>query len=280
MNLEPDQRSFSPRTYLFVPGDRPERFDTAWESPADAVIIDLEDSVPPDHKPRARQGVARWLSAAKPVWIRINAEDTPWFSDDLELLGQEGVAGVLVPKAEALPASVLDAAASRGLPVMPIVETAVGMRNVERLATTRGVARLAFGAVDFQVDMGIEGDDDALLFFRSTLVLASRLGALPAPVDGVTVAVSDAERLRHETLRARRLGFGAKLCIHPRQVEPVHDVMAPTKEERGWAARVIAGMEASRGAAVKVDGKMVDRPVLARAMRIAAAPRAAERLRR
>ena len=169
MNLEPDQRSFSPRTYLFVPGDRPERFGTAWESSADAVILDLEDAVPPDHKPGARQALAQWLSAARPVWIRINAEDTAWFLDDLELLCHEGVAGVLVPKAEALPPAVLDLAVSHGVPVMPIVETAIGMRNAERLATSRGVARLAFGAIDFQVDMGIEGDDDALLFFRSTL---------------------------------------------------------------------------------------------------------------
>jgi citrate lyase subunit beta/citryl-CoA lyase len=142
------------------------------------------------------------------------------------------------------------------------------------------VVRLAFGAIDFQVDMGIPGEDDALLYFRSRLVLASRLASLPAPIDGVTVSTSDSEQLRHDTLRSRRLGFGAKLCIHPAQVETVHRVLAPTDDERAWAQRVVGAMERSGGAAVTVDGKMVDKPVLLRAQRIAASPRPEERLPR
>ena len=138
--------------------------------------------------------------------------------------------------------------------------------------------RLGFGAIDFQVDLGIEGEDDALLYFRSQLVLASRLASLAAPIDGVTVATSDAGQLRHDTLRSRRLGFGAKLCIHPQQIETVHRVLSPTGDERAWSQRVIAAMAQSAGAAVAVDGKMVDRPVLLRAQRIAAL-RPEERLR-
>jgi citrate lyase subunit beta/citryl-CoA lyase len=143
---------------------------------------------------------------------------------------------------------------------------------VRGIAAAPRVARLVFGSIDFQADLGIEGDDDALLFFRSQLVLASRLASIAAPIDGVTVSTTDARQLQHDTQRARRLGFGAKLCIHPQQVETVHAGFAPSDAEREWAARVIAAMAHSAGAAVSVDGRMVDRPVLLKAQRIAAQP--------
>ena len=119
------------------------------------------------------------------------------------------------------------------------------------------------GCDAFQVDLGIEGDDDALLFFRSQIVLASRLAGLDAPVDGVTTALDDAQAIEHDTARARRLGFGAKLCIHPKQVVAVNRGLTPTDVELDWARRVLAAAEA--GGAVAVDGKMVDAPVLLRA---------------
>lgn len=261
--------SADPRSYLFVPGDRPERFDKAWASGADAVILDLEDAVAPGRKAAARAAVAAWLDRSRPVWIRINPTDAPGWRDDLALLQQPGVAGAVVPKAESLPAPMVELAAQHGIGLIALVETAIGIHRAEALARTPGVARLAFGSIDFQVDLGIEGDDDALLFFRSQLVLASRLGGLPAPIDGVTVDTSDAVQLRRDTERSRRLGFGAKLCIHPAQVQTVHEVLNPGAAEREWAQRVIAAMQASGGAAVAVDGKMVDRPVLLRAQRLA-----------
>ena len=265
-----DSPGAAPRSYLFVPGNRPERFDKAWQSAADAVIVDLEDAVAPQHKAQARDSVAGWLSAARPVWIRVNAADTVWLDDDLALLGMPGVAGAVVPKAEELSAALVDAASRHGIGLVALVETAVGIQRAQQLAATPGVVRLAFGSIDFQVDLGIEGDDDALLYFRSQLVLASRLASIAAPIDGVTVSTSDVELLRRDAQRARRLGFGAKLCIHPQQIETVHAVLSPSGEERAWAARVISAMESSGGAAVAVDGKMVDRPVLLRAQRIAA----------
>lgn len=268
-----------PRSYLFVPGDRPERFDKAWASAADAVILDLEDAVAPQRKTVARAAVSQWLSAARPVWIRINATGSAWFDDDLALLGRLGVAGFIVPKAESLKVGLTERAERHGVPLIALIETALGIQHAQQLAATPCVERLAFGAIDFQVDLGIEGEDDALLHFRSQLVLASRLGSLPAPIDSVTVTTSDAELLRHDTLRSRRLGFGAKLCIHPHQIETVHRVLSPTDDERAWAVRVIAAMKESAGTAVAVDGKMVDRPVLLRAQRIAAALPPGQRLR-
>lgn len=261
-----------PRSYLFVPGDRPERFDKAWASAADAVILDLEDAVAPTRKPLAREAIAGWLDPSRPVWLRLNAADGADFGDDLALIDRPGVAGVLLPKAEDLPAELARATRERGLGLVAIIETAVGMSRAEHLAATPGVQRLAFGALDFQVDCGIEGDDEALQAFRSRLVLASRLGGLPAPVDGVTPSIDDAEAVRRDTLRARQFGFGGKLCIHPAQIATVHREFSPSDAERAWAQRVIEAIERAQGAAVQVDGRMVDRPVWLRAQRIAAAP--------
>lgn len=260
----------APRSYLFAPGDRPERFDKAWASSADAVILDLEDAVAPERKAAARAAVAGWLDAARPVWIRINAPDSTGYADELALLALPGVAGAVVPKAEVLPEALVTLATRQGRGLVALIETAQGIRHAEALARTPGVVRLAFGSIDFQVDLGIEGDDDALLLFRSQLVLASRLGALAPPIDGVTVATGDEALLRRDTERSRRLGFGAKLCIHPQQVDTVHAAFTPTGAELAWATRVVAAMQASKGAAVAVDGRMVDRPVLLRAQRLLA----------
>ncbi|OWW18093.1 hypothetical protein AYR66_02885 [Noviherbaspirillum denitrificans] len=127
-----------------------------------------------------------------------------------------------------------------------------------------------FGSIDFQVDLGIEGDDEELLHYRSELVLASRLAGIAQPVDGVTTAIDNPDVLRKETLRARRFGFGGKLCIHPRQVEHVNAFFAPTQEEVAWARRVLAVAGNPDGAAVALDGKMVDRPVILKAQQVMA----------
>jgi citrate lyase subunit beta/citryl-CoA lyase len=269
----------APRSYLFVPGDRPERFDKAWASPADDVILDLEDAVPPERRDTARAAVADWLRAERPVWVRCNATDSDWFPHELALAGRPGLAGFVLPKAEELPAALLDRCGDHGLGLIPLIETAQGIARCEALARSPAVRRLAFGSIDFQADLGIEGEDDGLLHFRSRLVLASRLAGRPAPIDGVTPAIDDEARVREDTRRARRLGLKARLCIHPRQVPWVHEELAPSIGERDWARRVIEAMASARGAAVAVDGKMVDRPVWLRAREIDAAPAASGRMR-
>ena len=255
-----------PRSYLFVPGNRPERFARAAASGAGAVIVDLEDAVPPADKDAARMQVAAVLDPSNPVVVRINAEDTSWFEDDLALCRHAGVAAIMLPKAESV--DNLRRVAQLGLPVLPLIETACGMATVDALARVKGVARLAFGSIDFQFDLGIEGDDEELLYFRSMLVLASRVAGLAPPIDGVTVALDDDAQLHADTLRARRFGFGAKLCIYPRQVAAVNAGFRPTETELAWATRVLAAAREANCAAVAVDGMMVDRPVMLRAQRI------------
>ena len=263
--------SLAPRSYLFVPGNRPDRYAKAIAAGADAVIVDLEDAVPPNDKPSARAALAAWLSPQHPVLIRVNGAESQWFREDLGLCNAPGVAGVLLPKAEKVEdiraiAEHSDAAT----PILALIETARGFWNVHALAQAPKVQRFVFGSIDFQLDLGIHGEEEELLYFRSQLVLVSRLAGIEAPVDGVTTAIDDAERIRADTSRARRLGFGAKLCIHPRQVSVVNQCFEPTAEEESWAKRIVEAAEAVHGAAVSVDGKMVDRPVVARAATILA----------
>ena len=259
------------RSYLFVPGNRPDRFKKAWQSGADAVILDLEDAVQSTHKDLAREAVAAWLDPRRPVYVRINAAGTPWFEHDLELVGLPGVQGVVLPKAEH-PEQVerLATRLAGEAQVLPLLETAVGVWNARVLAQAPRVERLAFGSVDFQLDTGISGEQEELLYARSRLVLASRVASILPPVDGVTMVLEDLTRLREEVARARRLGFGGKLCIHPRQVETINQGFAPTDAERAWARRVLEAVEAAGAGALRLDGELIDRPVIARARSILA----------
>ncbi|MDB5822492.1 MAG: CoA ester lyase [Herminiimonas sp.] len=264
------------RSFLFVPGNRPERFDKACAAGASAVIIDLEDAVPTADKVSARAAVLEWLSAPNaaaarpPVLLRLNAAGSEWFAEDAEeLAAHPGLAGVVLPKAEH--GSEIEALTSFGSrTVYPLIESAQGFASLSLLARSTGVVRLMFGTIDFIVDMGIRGECEELDYFRSHLVLESRLAGIAPPVDGVTTAISDAPLLETETLRARRFGFGGKLCIHPRQVPVVNASYASTPEEIAWARRVLEGAAAANGAALAVDGKMVDRPVILKAQEIMA----------
>ncbi|MGJ7498477.1 HpcH/HpaI aldolase/citrate lyase family protein [Variovorax sp. RT4R15] len=259
-------------TYLFVPGDRPERFDKAWASGADIVVLDLEDAVAADHKAIARSLAAEALGdAARQACIRINGIDTPWFQEDLRLLSLPGVACVMLPKAESPEALAAAAAAAKGtMHLIPLIETARGLANATRLSECRSVLRLAFGSVDFQQDLGIEGDGDELLFARSQLVLASRLAEIGAPIDGVTLAVKDAAQASQDAMRARRLGFGGKLCIHPSQVSPIQQAFAPDAQMIAWATGVLAAAASTPAGALTYEGKLIDKPVVDRARTVLA----------
>lgn len=259
-----------PRTYLFVPGNRPERFQKAIDSGADAVILDLEDAVPADEKVRARESVCAWLGENKQAYVRINAADTPWFDADVAaLVSLPSVSGIIVPKAAN--AAVLNAISAAGhakLKLLPLIESAAGFGALDEIARARSVERLLFGTIDFQLDTGITEEGEELSYFRSQLTLASRLAGIAAPVDGVTTNFNDPQVIEAAARRARRFGFGAKLCIHPKQIAPIHAAFAPTAAEREWARRVLDAAESTGGAATAMDGMMVDLPVILRARAI------------
>ena len=264
------------RTYLFVPGNRADRFAKAFASSADAVVIDLEDAVAPDQKEAARAALAAWCGGTDrqeaELVVRINDDASPWFDADLALLRSLGPCSVMLPKAES--AQQLErvvAALGPDTKLIALVESARGVLAVEAIAQAAGVRRLAFGTLDYALDLGLADDPRGLLYPACRIALASKAAGLPAPIAGITAAIEDEAALRGDLDLARACGFGAKLCIHPRQVDAVHAMLAPTPEQRDWAARVLAAAQESTGA-VQVDGKMVDRPVLLRARAILGHP--------
>ena len=258
------------RSYLFVPGDRPERFDKALAAGAHAVILDLEDAVMPERKTQARAAVAQWLAQTQAsVFIRINPAGTPWHPEDCALLAGARVRGVMVPKAEDAPTlQTISARLREDQELIPLVETVAGHFEALALARVPRVSRLAFGSFDFMSDSGIEGDAAELDAVRTHLVLASRQAGLLAPIDGVSLTIDDARQLENDARRSRRFGMGAKLCIHPRQVAPVHAAFAPSQEEVTWARRVLEALASGPLGAIAVDGKLVDKPIALRAQAI------------
>jgi citrate lyase subunit beta/citryl-CoA lyase len=265
-----------PRSYLFVPGHRADRFDKALASGADAVVLDLEDAVAPQDKEGAREALARYMAAAdeaarQRLVVRINDEHTLWFDDDLALLAAANAPAVMLPKAETVATLARVRSACPGIDVLALIESARGVLNAEALAAAEGVQRLVFGTLDFALDLDLVDDPAAgpvgLDAAASRLAWASRAAALPLPVAGVTADIHDPAILRADFARARAHGFGAKLCIHPKQVAWVHEALRPTEAEVEWAQRVLAAAASTQGA-VQLDGHMVDRPVVERARRL------------
>ena len=263
-------------SFLFVPATQPERLPKALASGADLVIADWEDAVAPADKERARTALADALTALPApqrarLLVRINSEATPWFAADLQALAQltaQGLAGAVVPKAER--AQTLQAVAQAAGPqaaLVPLVESVAGLAAADALAAAPQVARLAFGHLDFQVDAGMAcaEDEQELLPVRMALVLASRRAGLAAPIDGVTVDTRNPERMGRDAERARRMGFGGKLCIHPAQVPVLHAAFDPDEAAVTHAQRVRQALEQAGGGVCVLDGRMVDAPVLAQA---------------
>ena len=276
MSVTPElSRLAQARSFLFVPGHRPERFAKALASGADAVIIDLEDAVPLDAKDTARTALMdAWkdfdATERARLLVRVNPAGTPWHDADLAAVASlTGLGALMLPKAENAQ-QVEQAFRTSSSLVLPLIESAEGVGQMDAIARAAGTLRLGLGHIDLQADLGVRcGPDEAELApVRLAMVVAARRAGLPTPVDGVTTATQDAEVLAADAHRSRRFGFGAKLCIHPAQVAGVHQALAPTEAECAWARRVLAAETAAGGGAFNVDGKMVDPPVLLLARKI------------
>lgn len=265
-------------SFLFVPATQSERLHKALASPADMVIADWEDAVAPGEKDLARatlEATVTSLSATDRarLLVRINAAGSTWFDADVQALArlvEQGIAGAVIPKSEC--AEQLQKTAQTAGPhcaLVALVETVAGMDALDALAQVPQVQRLAFGHLDFQVDAGMQCalDEGELLPTRMAIVMASRRAGMAQPIDGVTVDTKHPERIQHDTERALRMGFGAKLCIHPAQAVGVNAVFAPSAATVAHAQAVIQAMEAAHGGVCVVGGKMVDAPVLHLAQR-------------
>lgn len=262
MNRSPAaERLAAARTFLFVPGDRPDRFPKAVDAGPDMVVLDLEDAVAPDRKEEARASVVRWLAAGRDAVVRVNASGTRWHAGDVQQLAALAAA-LMIPKAETRE----DWSTAAGCLILPLVETARGLVNAAVQLDYPEVVRPAFGSMDFAAEIGVDPDDrQAMQWARSSLVVAAATAGKAGPVDGVTTALDDEAALVTDVTSARALGMTAKLCIHPAQIRPVHALLQPSEAEVDWAHRVLA---ATQVAVAVVDGRMVDAPVLARARRI------------
>lgn len=265
------------RSFLFVPADRPERYSKALASAAHCVVIDLEDAVVPDAKETARAQLADWLSRehgaheGARLMVRVNAPGTPWHAQDLAMLRQAGVTQLMVPKAE--DAAQLDALAAHAAPgtaLLALIESVAGWANMRAIAHVPAVKRLAFGSFDYCLDAGISGMGRELDAVRASLVFESRFASLPPPVDGVTLALDEPAVLIDEVAFARGFGFGGKLCIHPKQLDAVNQGFAPSPAQRDWAQRVLSACAEHPHGAFAVDGKLVDKPIVELARRLAA----------
>jgi citrate lyase subunit beta / citryl-CoA lyase len=253
------------RSWLLVPATKPETFDAAVASRADAVILDIEDAVDPLLKPQARRDVVDWLRSGGRAWVRVNDWTTPFWADDLaELRGLANLLGVVLAKAESAE-QVAETSATLGgdTPVIPLVESAVGIEDATSIAKAAGAFRLAFGSGDFRRDTGMSAEPEAMGYPRARLVVASRVGRLPGPIDGPTVG-SGLPLLREHSAITVAMGMTGKLALTPEQTPAINEVISPTPTDVAWALEFLHDFE-SRGSVVR-DGS--DLPRLGRAQKI------------
>ena len=275
------------RSKLFVPGARPELFAKAMASDADALSLDLEDSVRPEDKAAAREAVAALVASqavrnlSKAVIVRVNAADTPWFADDLRAVAHANLALLNLPKvasagdvhAAVQVLATVEAERNIATPIRLLVtiETPAGLASAAAIAAAHPrVAGLQLGLGDLFEPLGIDRRDPANLH---AVLFALRMAAAQAGVfvlDGAYPDIADDAGFSAEAQRARRLGYLGKSCIHPRQVALANAAFAPGEDELAWARRIVAAAAGSDRGAFLVDGRMVDLPFLKRAQSLLA----------
>ncbi len=250
-----------------MPADRPDRVRKALAGEADAVILDLEDAVAPRNKDAARHTVLDVLAEGHEVYVRINDPASPQGTEDVRALAaaSSAPAGVRVPKCED-PHELHRVADTLGVPVLPILESALGVENAWALATAHPlVGGISLGEADLSADLRATGDD-VLAWPRSRVVVAARAAGLPSPVQSVWTAVKDLDGLRRDTLASRRRGFFGRSVIHPAQIPVVHEACAPDPDETAWARSVLDRLSDSGDAAwIDHTGRFVDKAIVERA---------------
>ena len=255
------------RSYLFAPGHNAKLLSKVFAAGADAVMLDLEDAVPPDAKATARAMVAEVL-ADHPAWVRVNAAHTDWCEADLAAVADRAF-GIRIPKVESAADVGWVTARAPGTPIICAIESARGVLAAQEIAATAGVCFLAMGGVDLQRDLNTTGGNLQTLYARSHLVLASRAAGIEAPIDSVYPQLDDPAGLRDQAEFAKSLGFFGKSAIHPKQLEILHDVFTPTSSQIDWAEQVVAAFDAAGGEAFQLpSGEFVDLPVADRARRL------------
>jgi citrate lyase subunit beta/citryl-CoA lyase len=277
------------RSFLFAPGNHARRVEKALTLPADAVILDLEDAVANAEKAATRPVVVEAFNQPRRgrLYVRVNALSTEWCYGDLTAIVQSGLDGIILPKVE--DADHLKTAdwligaleRERGLPIgdidlIPIIETALGFRNIDRIAASgTRTQRLAFGAGDYTLDLGMRWSRDELelLPARVAVVTASRAAGIEPPLDTVWADLRDSEGLARSAAQAASLGFQGKMCIHPDQVAVTNAAFSPDAAALAQAKRIVAAFEQAEAeglASIQLEGQFIDYPIVERARRVLA----------
>jgi citrate lyase subunit beta / citryl-CoA lyase len=280
------------RSLLFAPGNHPRRVEKALTLPADGVILDLEDAVAISEKAATRGTVieAFGRSRAGKLYVRVNALTTEWCYGDIVAVVRNGLDGIILPKVEhghelrTADWLIGNLERERGLPVggidlIPIVETALGISNLSRICRSgTRVKRLAFGAGDFTLDMGMvwSRSEAELLPHRAACVMESRAAGMEPPLDTVWADLRDTDGFVASARHAAALGFQGKMCIHPDQIAPTNAAFTPDEAAVAQAKRVVAAFdkaEAEGLASIQLDGQFIDYPIVQRARRVLGAAR-------
>lgn len=253
------------RSWLLVPGTRPDMFSEAAASRADAIVLDIEDAVDPKKKDEARQDVINWFRAGGEAWVRINDVHSNFWADDVAgLRNTPGLLGVMLAKTE--DAEQVKETFHRldgNTRVLALVESAVGIEEANNIARAEGAFRLAFGSGDFRRDTGMAADREAMAYPRAKLVVASRVGNLPGPIDGPTVGTNH-PILREQSAITVAMGMTGKLALAADQTTIINEVISPTPTDVAWATDFMNDFNA-RGGEIR-DGS--DLPRLGRAEKI------------
>ena len=252
------------RSWLLASAADEANFGPALASEADSVVFDMEDAVPADGKAEARERVVEALSTGMTAWVRVNGIETEYWADDLAALSKApGLRGVMLAMTEK-PEQVTHTAMrlQAGTPVLALVESALGIENATAIASAPGTFRLAFGVGDFRRDTGASDDPMALAYARSKLVVASRVGQLPGPIDGPTPGALGDELLAACKV-TQSMGMTGKLCLMPDAADTINHGLSPSESEIAWAHELL---EAHAAGAVVGDGSYL--PRLARAQKI------------
>lgn len=261
-------------TWLFVPATRIDRVDKAFASGAEAVIVDLEDAVAQEDKAQARTALKTYYDEQneqqtyQPIWLRINRAGTDAFLADITLCQKlPKLAGVLLAKAEQA-ADIEHVYQHTGLPVIALIESAMGLYQIDDMAKATGLAAFSYGFLDLcndlRVQVGTPSADIVANQIRYQFILASRVHQLAPPIDTVYPDFNDEAGLRARVQLWSQMGMSGMLCIHPKQVVIVQQALQPTDRELEFAKRVIEEYERSGQAVFKIEGEMVDAPVIER----------------
>ncbi|MCH9669689.1 MAG: CoA ester lyase [Actinomycetia bacterium] len=234
------------RSWLLINGGQYERFQSAADSRADIVVLDIEDAVAPKDKVTARENVTRWLAAGNGDWVRINGFGTQWWADDLEMLAGAPVGGVMLAMVESVDHVTETAKRLPNVPIVALVETARGLERITEIASAKGTFRLAFGIGDFRRDTGFGDNPTTLAYARSRFTIAAKAAHLPSAIDGPTVG-SSALRLSEATAVSVEFGMTGKICLTPEQCPTINEGLSPSVEEISWAKEFFIEYERDGG---------------------------------